>query len=242
MKAVKECISCGALNDVIFSNCLFCRTSLPVIDYDSISNEQLVMNASDWVARVSEPYFEIRDPHSNDWTGRGIQRIIHGEIVGNAQKYLVILQIRSQSNSILQEVYDDLHSQFVVNKQKGETQWHREGRHSQFFDNRIMLTFSMILAFVIMIGVAIAIAVGEINQNELLLKEKERLEHIEAQINTAILDGDYEAAGMLVPQLRYSGPDIHLKSGSKKQDNYDLIREELTDKINSLKNPADGNN
>jgi len=44
----KDCISCGAPNDIMFTNCVFCKTSLPVIDNDSISNDDLVMLTSDW--------------------------------------------------------------------------------------------------------------------------------------------------------------------------------------------------
>jgi len=42
MASIKECSSCGAQNDVIFTNCMFCNTSLPIVDENSITNNELI--------------------------------------------------------------------------------------------------------------------------------------------------------------------------------------------------------
>ena len=242
MRSTKECISCGAQNDVIFTNCIFCNNSLPTTNYDLLTNEELVMKVGEWVSRASEPYFEIRHSNSNDWTGKGIQRIIHGEIIGNAQKYLTVLRIRAHSSPILNEIYDDLYAQFLRNKQIGGKEWRSSGGLSNLFENKFVSIIGMAAGLILVIGVSVAIAADHIQQGNLKKAEMERLNRIEQQITKAILNGNYDAAAMLVPQLRYSGPDIHLRSGQKKQDNYDIIRTELKSQIKNHQKNKNGNN
>ena len=119
MSATKVCPTCGAENDVIFTNCLYCKTSLPKVDMNSISNEDLIMNAGEWVGKARQHDYHIRrdDADSNEWTGKGIH-VIHiknAEMVGNAEKYLSLIQVRSISNSNLLPLHESLRRQLVDN-------------------------------------------------------------------------------------------------------------------------------
>jgi len=120
MSATKTCPSCGAENDVIFTNCMFCKTSLPQVDMNSISNEDLILNAGEWVgkARQHDYNLERKDSNANVWTGKGIHvtQIKNADIVGNAEKYLSLIQVRAISNSNLLPLYESLKRQLDENK------------------------------------------------------------------------------------------------------------------------------
>jgi len=72
MSATKTCPSCGAENDVIFTNCMFCKTSLPQIDMNSISNEDLILNAGEWVGKARQNDYNLvrKDSNANEWSGK----------------------------------------------------------------------------------------------------------------------------------------------------------------------------
>ena len=108
MATTMECSSCGAQNDVIFGICLFCKKPLPQLNDTLITNEELVMSASDWVARTSEMFLIIKTSEYNEWSGKGMIRISHGEIIGYAEKYMNLLKLRSINNPQLFELYKEL--------------------------------------------------------------------------------------------------------------------------------------
>lgn len=118
MAATKECPSCGAQNDVIFTNCMFCKTSLPPTNFDEISNEDLVMKASEWVGKSKEHTIDLGKDMPNRKFGT-IAIMKHGEILGNAEKYLNVLALRSISNNALSIVYIDLKEKLKENSEKG---------------------------------------------------------------------------------------------------------------------------
>ena len=72
MKATKECHSCGAPNDLLFSNCVFCKAPLP-LDENSLTNEELIMNASDWISKSTLQLLAIKGPNANQFTGKDIK-------------------------------------------------------------------------------------------------------------------------------------------------------------------------
>jgi hypothetical protein len=120
MSATKTCPSCGAENDVIFTNCLFCKTSLPQVDLNSISNEDLILNAGEWVGKARQHDYVIskNDPNANEWTGKGVHRIKvnNADMVGNAERYLSLIQVRAISNTNLLPLYESLRRQLEENK------------------------------------------------------------------------------------------------------------------------------
>ncbi len=120
MSATKTCPSCGAENDVIFTNCMFCKTSLPKVDTNSISNEDLILNAGEWVGKARQHDYLIskNDPNANIFTGKGVHvtQIKNADIVGNAEKYLSLIQVRAISNSNLLPLYESLRNQLNENK------------------------------------------------------------------------------------------------------------------------------
>mgnify|MGYP000844870232 CR=1 FL=1 len=122
MSATKKCKNCGFENDVLFSNCLYCKTTLPV-DVNSLSNEDLILNAGEWVGKVGEPLMEIKE-NNNAWTGKGHTLISANQVEGMAMKYLSLLQIRSGNDINLKLSYETLKEEFNhkrlknANKQK----------------------------------------------------------------------------------------------------------------------------
>ncbi len=116
MKASKECNNCGAENDPLITNCLFCKTPLPDVDFDSLSNEDLIMNAGEWIGKVGQSYEEFTKDY-NAWTGKGRIEISSNQMEGLALKYLSLLQVRSLNNPTLLVVYNDLKRE-LENKRK----------------------------------------------------------------------------------------------------------------------------
>lgn len=43
------CQNCGAEIDIIFDKCIFCQTPLPAMDYQRLSNEEIIANAGEWM-------------------------------------------------------------------------------------------------------------------------------------------------------------------------------------------------
>ena len=111
MSATKKCTNCGADNDLFLTNCLFCKSPLPEVNLDSISNEDLIMKAGEWIGKVGSKFIN-RTENFNEWTGKG-QTVMSANIVeGLAQKYLSLLQVRSISNQNLMLVYNDLKNEY----------------------------------------------------------------------------------------------------------------------------------
>lgn len=117
MSATKKCKNCGADNDPLMSVCIFCKSPLAEVDVNSISNEDLILNAGEWIGKVGSD-FEHMTEKFNAWTGKGMIKISANQLEGLAQKYLSLLQIRSLNNPNLQLAYSDLKKEFD-NKRSG---------------------------------------------------------------------------------------------------------------------------
>ena len=102
----KKCTSCGNDNDPLLTNCLFCKSPLPVIDLDSIPNEVLVMNAAEWVGKMKEGWYTAKAPNVRP------RMVIKGEIQGNALRYLSLLEIRASTNINLVNTINNLRSDY----------------------------------------------------------------------------------------------------------------------------------
>lgn len=148
MSATKKCTNCGAENDLLLTNCLFCKSSLPHVDPNSISNEELILNAGEWIGKVGSK-FEHRTENFNEWTGKGKIEISSNQIEGMAQKYLSLLQVRSFNNPHLAQAYGDLKKQ-MDDKRNSLLYKITGGDKSNFF--WILFLIAM-LSFVIIMGI-----------------------------------------------------------------------------------------
>lgn len=141
MSSTKKCKNCGAENDLLLTNCLFCKSSLPQADINSISNEDLILNAGEWVGKVGQNYEEVTKDF-NVWTGKGRIEISANQIEGLALKYLSLLQVRSLNNPNLLMAYNDLRKDLDI---KRNNLFYKLGIDAKF---RPFLIFIAILATV----------------------------------------------------------------------------------------------
>lgn len=226
MAATKECPSCGAQNDVIFTNCMFCKTSLPAVDENSITNDELVMKASEWVGKSSEPMLVMQGPNANEWTGKGIVRMMQAEIIGNAEKYLNLLAVRATSNPTLAVTYQGLRDRLDKNSKSGSKK-------------KVLRIILPIVAFII-IGIFVGIMASSEGDAENTYQEK--LDKVEIQIDEALKDKNYDYALILIEKLVWDHK-LNYPSNQKKAEAYDKKRKELKETVLTLKKESkNGNN
>lgn len=192
MSATKKCTNCGADNDLIFTNCQFCKSPLPSTDANSISNEDLITNAGEWVGKVGNSY-TVTAENANTWTGKGFRTFESSEIEGYALKYLSLLQVRASTNISLQIVHDSLRKEFdakrnsLISKIGGG-------------DKKKAMLF-IFLAAIVIFGLIMLIIPGEPDDNEV---EIQRLENIEKQVVESVESKNYDKALLLLNSMEYS--------------------------------------
>jgi len=138
MAATKECPSCGAPNDTILTNCVYCHSNLPVNEdaIKSISNEDLLIYCAEWIGKfeglTSDRSRLISEKQISRMKGfflgslmqLGVKKedrvINYSTYLEAINKYLTILQIRAISNDIIRPVYEDLKRRFIEAKAKGD--------------------------------------------------------------------------------------------------------------------------
>ena len=216
----KDCTSCGAPNDIMFTNCIFCKTSLPVIDNDSISNDDLVMLTSDWVLKSSEGLLIIESPDKNEWTGKGVVRMQQGEVWGNAEKYLNLLSVRSISNPTLSNLYIDLKSKFEENKKISK----KNSPIKKLL--KIVIPIFLLISIILYFGVS-----GDSNELDLY---QSKIDVIETKIDNALQEQNYDYALILIDQLVWDYK-LNLNENKLKSESYEKKRESLKETIYKLK-------
>jgi hypothetical protein len=216
----KDCTSCGAPNDIMFTNCVFCKTSLPEIDNDSISNDDLVMLTSDWVSKSSEGLLIIESPKKNEWTGKGIVRMQQGEVWGNAEKYLSLLSVRSISNPTLSNLYIDLKSKFEQNKITSK----KNSPVKKIL--KIVIPIFLLLSTILYFGIS-----GDSNELDLY---QSKIDDIETKIDNALQEQNYDYALILIDQLVWDYK-LNLNENKLKSESYEKKRESLKETIYKLK-------
>jgi hypothetical protein len=92
---------------------------LPNVNIDSLTNDELVMKASEWVGKASSASLIMQSKNSNQWTGKGFVKMQRAEIIGNAEKYINLLAVRATSNTTLSLLYQDLRAKLDKNKKVG---------------------------------------------------------------------------------------------------------------------------
>lgn len=226
MAATKECPSCGAQNDVIFTNCMFCKTSLPTVDENAITNDELVMKAGEWVGKSSEPMLVMQGPDANEWTGKGIVRMMQAEIIGNAEKYLNLLAVRATSNPTLSVTYQGLRDKLDKNSKSGSKK-------------NVLRIALPILGLVLLMVFVLFRASGEGDAKNAY---QEKLEKVEIQIDEALKDKNYDYALILIEKLVWTH-ELNYASNQKKAEAYDKKRKELKETVLTLKKEStNGNN
>jgi len=226
MAATKECPSCGAQNDVIFTNCMFCKTSLPTVDENSITNDELVMKASEWVGKSSEPELVMQGPNANEWTGKGIVRMMQAEIIGNAEKYLNLLAVRATSNPTLAVIYQGLRDKLDKNTKSGSKK-------------KVLRIALPIIALII---VCIFIGIMDSREGDAEKTYQEKLDKVEIQIDEALKEKKYDYALVLIEKLVWDH-ELRLEKNWKKAEAYDEKRKELKETVLTLKKESqNGNN
>ena len=232
MSSTKECPSCGAKNDVIFTNCMFCKSSLPSMDLNSLTNDDLIMNASEWVAKTADSVLVIDNPNAKglDKAFGGQKFMQRPEIIGNAEKYLNLLAVRATSNPTLAIVYQDLKFKLEKNQKKLST--------------TAKTLIGVGLTFIVL-GIIIGFGISHENEGPKL--EKQKLEKIEMQIDNAIQSKNYDYALVLVENLHWT-VDLDYERNKALALDYDKKRESLKQAILKLKESSntqtknDGNN
>ncbi len=192
MIATKKCSNCGADNDLIFTNCQFCKSPLPAVDSKSISNEDLITNAGEWVGKVGSS-FTITAENANAWTGKGFRTYESSEIEGYALKYLSLLQVRASNNMTLKIVYDSLRKDFDSK---------RNSITSKIGGGDKKRAIAFIVLPVIVIGMFLMFFIPSApDKGE---KEIQRLENLEKQVVEDIRNKNFEDAILLLNGMEYS--------------------------------------
>lgn len=119
-----NCSSCGAPNDPLLVSCCFCKAQLQKVDLSSISNEDLLLNAAEWVGRTSMRYYTPPPP-----TGAGAVASImasarimqNDDICAMAEKYLTILEVRAAGSTTLSQQHDKLQARYANRKATGKS-------------------------------------------------------------------------------------------------------------------------
>ena len=215
----KECPNCGAENDLLFTNCQFCKTPLPSVDLNSISDEALIMNAAEWIGKISMQGFVVHGPNANQWTGKDIRQYMPSEINGYAQKYISLLEVRSRNNINLVPSYNELKEEFQSK------------------------TKSRSLSKKILIGSLIAVPIFlvtwcsyTVSRPSIYDIEMERLNQVEQQVIENIKSGDLNSARLLLNSMEYSiswsgrGDSIQINAWRAKKEGYRTTISEIESK------------
>jgi len=214
MSVIKKCPNCGADNDLFFTNCQFCKSPLPAGDTNSISNEDLITNAGEWVGKVGTS-FTVTAENTNAWTGKGIRTYQSSEIEGYALKYLSLLQVRATNNTTLKIVYDSLKNDFERKKSSVIAKIGGGDKNKGIF-----LIFFAVLAIV---SITFFLLPSEPDDYE---KEIKRLDNIETQVLENIKNKNYDNALILLSGMEYSlywsgeGDSIPKKAWRSKREGY----------------------
>lgn len=216
MVTAKICSSCGASNDLIFTNCMFCKSSLPQTDLNQISNDDLIMLAGEWVEKSKEGQLEIINLNAT-----GVNKLLGSrkfmlrpEIIATAEKYLTLLAVRAINNPTLSILLQDLRSKLNSNRKK--------------ITNRTRL-----LIGVGIVGLILTVFVGNMASQEGKEENKEeaKLEHLVNEVNQSIKDKNYTYALTLTDQLVWQ---YEPASHDDKVQQWDKERKDLKESLENL--------
>ena len=143
------------------------------------------MKASEWVGKSSEPMLVIQGPEANEWTGKGTVRMMQAEIIGNAEKYLNLLEIRAITNPTLSVTYKGLRDKLAKNSDSGSKK-------------KVLRWVYLIIGLVVLMTFVIIMASGEKDAEN---SYQEKLKKVEIQIDEALKEKNYDYALVLIDKL-----------------------------------------
>lgn len=211
MKAIKECKNCGAENDLLFTNCLFCKTPLPNIDVSSLSNEELIRSTAKWIGYLKEETVSLYGSNPNKITGKDITVLKRGQIEGSAREYLTLLKVRSISSAELLSIYENLAQEFEKNKNFETEEAKRKKSTTSFLKGAKFGCLGLIVFSVIFPLLLIPIINQDDERKDEIRKSEDlqteitilKLETDEKELLQSIELKDYDKALILINKLEY---------------------------------------
>lgn len=216
MSSIKSCKACGADNDIIFDNCVYCKKPLERIDINMISNEELIAKTGEWIGKSRSDSILLPPPEgkSTFWTFMSPSVLNNGQIRGYAQKYLSMLSYRASQNPEIKAVYDDLQSKY--NKTKT-------------FNPARSAPYVLLGLFALMIIFALLYRDPSLKEKE---KEKQRIEQVISEVRQEIAEKDYDSAIIKSSEIMWTD---NVDEDTLLVRQYNLQREEIQKTIRQLK-------
>ena len=173
------CPACGAPIDSLLSACNFCGTAIQSRGMDSLSDEQLIRKAAEWIDKIPDGTIAV--------VSAGETKVMQrGEISGMAAQYISVLRVRAQDNPRLAEAVR-----------------HLEQRHERF-NRKISSEAKTLICFALLMGFMSIMWARAERQVQATVKD---LNVLEASIQREIAAGHYSAARSLVVQLEWPNAD-----------------------------------
>jgi len=248
MSTTKNCSSCGAPNDAILINCVYCKSPLPKTDPNSIDTEELIIKCGEWLGRL-EGCSYVTDPNSgqselgvlmeapegykppktmgNLWgLSSDATKVFlpYSEIISNVEKHLNLLNIRATNNVTLQVTVQGLQSRFDNLKTSKKKK----------INPKTKILIGSIVGL-ILLGIFIGHMASKEGDEE--KQEEQRLEQLVKDINEAIKEKNYDYALVLTDQLVWKW-EPQYASSKEKIKLWDEQRKELKVTIMSLTNQS----
>lgn len=242
MKQENQCPSCGASNDPIFTNCMFCETRLPFKDINSIDEEELLSNCVKWVSKfetlVIDPDLlataKQKDKLANNPMGKLMElgmtkdSISLSKIKSTTEKYLNLFEVKSQNSPSLKQKVSDLRKRYTAATNEIKVSEDKMKKKTAY------LIFGSVIFIVVML---FASNIGSSSHDDAVEKEKQRLENIMTQINTALFEKNYVYAEVLCSQLKWEHFDSYTSRDTDKlAKKWDEKREEMLNTIIEVQN------
>jgi hypothetical protein len=226
----KPCPNCGAPTDPILSSCLYCKTILSVSETDSISDEDLISKASEWLGRINQVY-ALPNPNAKGVFSQMFfpttKYLSKDEMVSIVEKYLYILNIRANHNPLIKNVVIQI-----------ENKLERDKRRITSNTKSIVLGLVGLLSMAVIIVVPIILlahscsVAQEKKQNEQISK----LNTIEEKIENAVDSGNLGKARVLIEQLSWKDINDDYESvNDTLRKIYDDKREKYLEMLNEIR-------
>jgi hypothetical protein len=240
MQNENQCPSCGAGNDPILKNCMFCGTRMPQSSIDTLQEEELFSNCIEWLSKyetlVENPdqlnAAQVRDNMSNIPFGKimefggGETAISFITVSTSIEKYINLLEVKSQHSPALKDKIEDIRRRYNSAKIKLAEAKKKGSRQALFIGLGAGIFLIVALAFLFSINSC---------EKDEIKKENERLENIVMQINTSVASGNIDYAAVLCSQLDWQEQGLSGNQDEKLEEKWKNKREEMLNTINTLK-------
>ncbi|MEI7596983.1 MAG: hypothetical protein WCK02_14640 [Bacteroidota bacterium] len=115
MAAENICPNCGASNDPVFANCLFCNTQLIKVELSTLSSEAIIENCGLWIGRLAGANSEEGVRLSTGEKGLlsdKFHQLTIGEVKGYVDKYMILLETRTIGNPSLEGILNRMNERY----------------------------------------------------------------------------------------------------------------------------------